>query len=204
MNRMMLAGLIALLGLVGGAQAQVPGCSTCPTAGAFANARPQGWYGPQGPFGCNGFCLKFFGSTFQDGPLVNYGPYEGYYPFAPYGPWTSDLRYTGPTTRLPHGGSFNPACNSGRCGGGLNLGGRLGGGCNTCGGGLNLGGRLAGCGTCGGGFQHSSGCGGGCGPQLGGLVTGLLHREKECGQYALCTWRNIFHRVKPSCGGCGY
>ena len=46
--------------------------------------------------GCGGFCFRLFPGFHQEGPLFNYGPYAGYYPFEPYGPWTSDLRYTGP------------------------------------------------------------------------------------------------------------
>lgn len=124
MRRMLWAGLLALPVLLACADvAKAQGCSSC---GPFVGGGRPG--GPQ-PFGCNGFCLRLFGATLQDGPLVNYGPYEGYYPFAPYGPWTSDLRYTGPRTRSPADGSC------GRCGllgckggcGGHSLGGRLGG-----------------------------------------------------------------------------
>jgi hypothetical protein len=118
---MLWAGLLALPVLLACADvAKAQGCASCgPVVGP---GRPGG---PQ-PFGCNGFCLRLFGATLQDGPLVNYGPYEGYYPFAPYGPWTSDLRYTGPTSRWPADG----ACNGGRCGsawGGQSIGSRLGG-----------------------------------------------------------------------------
>jgi hypothetical protein len=156
MRRMLWAGLLALpvlLASAGGASAQ--GCSSC---GPFAGGgRANGWYGSQGPYGCGGMCLKLFGTWMQNGPLVNYGPYEGYYPFAPYGPWTSDLRYTGPNQRYPSGG-----------------------GCNSCG---------------------LLNCRGGC----GGLAHfgGLLHK-KECGDYALATFRNVFHRCHPcGKGNCG-
>ena len=129
MRRMLWAGLLALPMLLAAADtAKAQGCSTC---GPFAGTgRPMGWYGPQGPFGCNGFCLKLFPTWLQDGPLVNYGPYEGYYPFAPYGPWTADGRYTGPRSR----GGDGAACGlcgrhgcGGACGGGGGLGGHLGG-----------------------------------------------------------------------------
>lgn len=162
MRRMLWAGLLALPMLMAAADtAKAQGCSSC---GPLAAGRPAGWSG-QGPFGCGGPCLRLFGTWLQDSPLVNYGPYEGYYPFAPYGPWTSDLRYTGPTSRWPYTG---------------------------------------GCGACG-----KLGCGGGCGlgGQLGGHLGGLLHK-RECGDYALATFRNVFHRCNP-CGkgcdtGCGH
>lgn len=48
------------------------------------------------PFGCGGFCIGFLSKAHFHGPLFNYGPYTGYYPFEPYGPWTSDLRYNPP------------------------------------------------------------------------------------------------------------
>ncbi len=76
----------------------------------------------QGPFGCGTFCVCHFGKMHQHGPLYNYGPYYGYYPFEPYGPWTSDLRY-------------NPQCNNGKCGSGIqwpNLFNKNS--CNSCGG----------------------------------------------------------------------
>jgi hypothetical protein len=151
MRRMLWAGLLALPVMLASAElANAQHCATCALGGG--GGRPSGWYGNQGPFGCGGFCLKFFGTWLQDGPLVNYGPYQGYYPFEPYGPWTSDLRYTGPTTRWPVGG------------------------CNHCG---------------------LLNCRGGCGG-------GLFHK-KECGDYALATFRNVFKRCNPcSTGGCGY
>ena len=83
-----------------------------------------GWgTGGGSPFSCGGACMRLFGTWHQDGPLVNYGPYSGYYPFEPYGPWTADLRYTGPRTRMNSGGG----CST--CGGLLHR----GGGCSTCG-----------------------------------------------------------------------
>jgi hypothetical protein len=146
MRRMLWAGLLALpVMLATGGSAQAQGCSSC---GPGGGGRMDGWFGSpfRGPFGCNGFCLKFFGTWLQDGPLVNYGPYQGYYPFEPYGPWTSDLRYTGPTSRV----QSNPACGLGGCG-------RLGG--------------------------------------------GLFRRE--CGEYSLATFRNVFRRTHPcSSGNC--
>jgi hypothetical protein len=152
---MLWVGLLALpvvLALAEPAQAQ--GCASC---GPFATGRPSGWYGMpgRGPFGAGGGCLSLFGTWLQDGPLVNYGPYEGYYPFAPYGPWTSDLRYTGPRTHS------------------------AGGGCNHCG---------------------LLNCRGGCG---GGHLSGLLHR-RECGDYAMATFANVFKRCNPCGGGCGH
>lgn len=51
--------------------------------------------------------------------------------------------------------------------------------------------------------QASASCGhGGCGG--GGLLHGGLFHKKACGDYALATFRNVFHRVKPCCGGCGF
>ena len=125
MRRMLWAGLLALPMLLAAADtAQAQGCSTC---SPLAAGRPSGWYGSQGPFGCGSFCLRFFGTWLQDSPLVNYGPYEGYYPFAPYGPWTSDLRYTGPTSRWPYSGACG-LCGTNGCGGGCGgLGDRFGG-----------------------------------------------------------------------------
>lgn len=104
MRRMLWAGLLALPLLLAAAEpAKAQTCASCANRGLV---HPLGWYNEpfHGPFGCNGFCFKFFGTWLQDGPLVNYGPYEGYYPFEPYGPWTSDLRYTGPTSRNPYTG----------------------------------------------------------------------------------------------------
>lgn len=116
MRRMLWVGLLALPVLLAAAEpAQAQGCSSC---SSFAG-RPAGWTGVGGPFGCNGFCLRLFGTWMQDGPLVNYGPYEGYYPFAPYGPWTSDLRYTGPRTHSTGGGCNSCGllnCRGGSCG----------------------------------------------------------------------------------------
>jgi hypothetical protein len=158
MRRMLWAGLLALPVVLAWAEpAQAQGCASC---GPFATGRPAAWAGSpfRGPFGSNGFCLSLFGTWLQDGPLVNYGPYEGYYPFAPYGPWTSDLRYTGPTTRWPAGG----------------------------------------CGHCG-----LLGCRGGCG-HLGANLGGLFHK-RECGDYALATFANVFKRCHPcGSGGCGH
>lgn len=154
MRRVFWAGLLALPILLATAEpAKAQYCSSC---APNAYGRANGWYGSQGPFGCGGFCFKFFGTWLQDGPLVNYGPYEGYYPFEPYGPWTSNLRYTGPTSRNPYTG---------------------------------------GCGWCG-----KGGCGGACG--LGGRLGGLFN-TRECGDYALATFGNVFRRTHPCNGGCG-
>jgi hypothetical protein len=137
MRRILIVALAALAMGLGTSQATAQSCAggNC----GFGSGGPiagwnNGFFGIS-PFGCGFFCMKLFGATHQDGPLFNYGPYYGYYPFEPYGPWTSDLRYTGPTA------PFNPAgCgwNFGRHGGcGLGLGGGLFNrerGCNTCGG----------------------------------------------------------------------
>jgi hypothetical protein len=48
-----------------------------------------------------------------------------------------------------------------------------------------------GCGWCG-----KGGCNGGCGG-------GLFHK-KACGDYALATFGNVFHRTHPCNGGCGH
>lgn len=167
MRRVLWAGLLALPIMLATAEpAKAQYCSSCAPGGGGGGGglgRANSWYGSQGPFGCGGFCFKFFGTWLQDGPLVNYGPYEGYYPFQPYGPWTSDLRYTGPTSRNQFTG---------------------------------------GCGACG-----RSGCGGGCGVgglggHLGGHLRGLFNK-KECGDYALATFGNVFHRTHPCNGRCG-
>lgn len=111
MRRVIAAGLLGLL-LATTAPAQHPGYDAGPVA---AGPAPYTWgYGhpahgyPQlgkiisNPIhgcshnGCGGFCFRLFPGFHQEGPLFNYGPYAGYYPFEPYGPWTSDLRYTGP------------------------------------------------------------------------------------------------------------
>ena len=159
MRRMLWAGLLALPVLLACADvAKAQGCASC---GPFVgSSRPSGWSVGGGPFGGGGFCLRLFGSTLQDGPLVNYGPYEGYYPFAPYGPWTSDLRYTGPRSRWPADGACN-GCGLRGCGGGC--------------GGLNLGGRLGG-----------------------------LFSQKDRGEYAIATFRNVFQRCNPCGKGCGF
>jgi len=121
---MLWAGLLALPMLLAAADtAKAQYCSSC--APGTGGGRVNGWYGPQGPFGCNGFCLRFFGTWMQEGPLVNYGPYEGYYPFAPYGPWTADGRYTGPRSRGGDGAACG-LCGKHGCGGACG-GGHLGG-----------------------------------------------------------------------------
>ena len=62
----------------------------------LATDRPAAAQAPCPNFGCGGFCMNIFGRIHQNGPLFNYGPYSGYYPFEPYGPWTADLRYNPP------------------------------------------------------------------------------------------------------------
>lgn len=156
MRRMLGAGLLALpLVLSAGTAAKAQGCATgnCPSgmsAGLF------GWGGPHrgSPWNCGAICMKFFGAIHQEGPLFNYGPYTGYYPFEPYGPWTADLRYNGPR---------DGAC--GACGR-FGCGGRCGG----------LGDRL-------GGLFHRDGCGrGGCGYATSTFhnVCARLHLKKGC------------------------
>ncbi len=128
--------------------------------------------GPDAQAQCSplgGPCFRFFGGLAQSGPLFNYGPYEGYYPFAPYGPWDSNLNYTGPRP------GDQAACGGRGCG----HGGRCGaGGCGAggCGAG-GIGGLFAGlhsrgdssCSTCGGGH----------------------------GAYAGATFKNVFFRSHP-------
>ena len=100
MRRILLAGMLALplvLAMVSSAQAQGPGCGM-----------PGGNCGPgYGSASSSGYSVRYrlFSCLHQDGPLVNYGPYSGYYPFEPYGPWTADLRYTGPLTSSLGGGT---------------------------------------------------------------------------------------------------
>ncbi len=128
--------------------------------------------GPDAQAQCSplgGPCFRFFGGLAQSGPLFNYGPYEGYYPFAPYGPWDSSLNYTGPRP------GDQAACGGRGCGHG-----HFGGGAGGCG-----------AGGCGGGFAglHSRGgsscstCGG---DGLGGH-----------GAYAGATFKNVFFRSHP-------
>jgi hypothetical protein len=65
------------------------------------------------PFGCGGYCIGFLSKLHFHGPMVNYGPYSGYYPFEPYGPWTSDLRYNPPMSNYGHGHCANGNCRGG-------------------------------------------------------------------------------------------
>ncbi len=149
MKRMLLAALLTISAIAatgGSSQAQ---CSSgnCPPQlvpylPAAGGNHCQNHFAP---FGCGGFCMGFLSKTHFHGPLFNYGPYTGYYPFEPYGPWTSDLRYNPPPLTYGHGdrgvlgwGKYavstlknvfhrtNPLAN--RCGDKLNLG-----GCDTCG-----------------------------------------------------------------------
>ena len=94
MRRMLLAGMLVLpfaLAMASDARAQGPGCNS-----PGGNCGPS--YGGGGAVYTPGYQVRYrlFSCLHQEGPLVNYGPYAGYYPFEPYGPWTSDLRYTGP------------------------------------------------------------------------------------------------------------
>ncbi len=172
MRRMLWAGLLAfplLLAMASPAQAQGCASGSC----GFGGGGPAWGWGTGGgsPFGCGVFCMKIFGAFHQDGPLFNYGPYEGYYPFAPYGPWNSQLQYTGPTSLRGNAayGWNRPGC-----------GGRLGGlfhrsGCSSCGSGghvlgffNNVVGRIHPFSRSGFGCHASSGCGS-CG--------GLMHER---------------------------
>jgi hypothetical protein len=135
MKRIFAAGLFALAALLAvdtTASAQAPGCppgiaATLPRYSQTCQA-----------FGCAGFCFRFLSKITQEGPLFNYGPYCGYYPFEPYGPWNSALQYVGPYPQPPgcgwcglcgkfhgHGGCGKHGC------GGLGCGKH---GCSTCGG----------------------------------------------------------------------
>ncbi len=111
MKRMFGAGLLALPALLAcGAAgfAQGPGCSG---PGCYGGAIGAGYAGGFDPscygqpaaikgcchyIGCGCFCFRYLGRITQEGPLWNYGPYTGYYPFEPYGPWNAALQYTGP------------------------------------------------------------------------------------------------------------
>jgi hypothetical protein len=100
MRRMLWVALLAApVALASAEPAQAQGCASCGTGGIGGGGAPFARAGFQvPPFGCPfGFCFRLFPGMHQHGPLVNYGPYSGYYPFEPYGPWTSNLRYTGPT-----------------------------------------------------------------------------------------------------------
>ena len=163
MRRILWAGLLALpMTLATTETASAQGCATggCPTAGVWGAPRSN-------PFGCGLFCFRMYAGLHQEGPLVNYGPYSGYYPFEPYGPWTSDLRYNPPQMACNHCGGghgfglgwghyavstlknvfhrVNPLAN--RCGGGLSLGhcGSIG---SSCGGSSGCAGSAAPCGGC--------------------------------------------------------
>ena len=143
MNRMFAAGLLALPALTLAARpADAQTCATCPGGGGGPVGSFMGGLlaaftgGPHHLAGCTA-CYGMFAGLHQHGPLYNYGPYAGYYPFEPYGPWTSDLRYTGPDGR---GGG----CGAGGCGRQHHLGGH------------GLGGHSAHAGGCG-----AGGCGGG-------------------------------------------
>ena len=117
MRRIFYASLLAFAATVSntpGLLAQVPGCATGGYGAATTNAGNYGGAGYGGessgggyyrqslyggspaPFGPFGFAMRMYPLIHFHGPLVNYGPYEGYYPFQPDGPWTSDLKYNGP------------------------------------------------------------------------------------------------------------
>ncbi len=144
MKRTFAAGLLALLALQPAAHAQAPGGVIGPAAGGYDPScltRAPAYTGCCHHLGCGCFCFRFLSKLNQEGPLFNYGPYTGYYPFEPYGPWNSALAYTGP---YPSGGccGWNGLC--GKCGGA---------GCGACGG----------SGLCGHGRLGHGGCGvGGC------------------------------------------
>lgn len=96
MKRLLLAALLAVSALVstgGSAQAQ--------------NSHPH-----FPPFGCGGYCIGFLSRLHFHGPLYNYGPYTGYYPFEPHGPWTANLQYNPPPLSCGRGGD----CGGGNCG----------------------------------------------------------------------------------------
>jgi hypothetical protein len=112
---MLWAGLLALpMVLAGTSNVSAQGCATgnCPPGFGY---RPLASVGT--PLQCGGFCFKFFAGLHQEGPLFNYGPYTGYYPFEPYGPWTSDLRYNGPTGGCNRCGFLGRGCGPHGCGG---------------------------------------------------------------------------------------
>lgn len=108
MRRILGAGLLALpLMLVLGqsANAQGVGCNTpggCGASAGYGGGYGAGFGAANCGYGFGASLVRFrlFPCIHQEGPLVNYGPYSGYYPFEPYGPWTSDLRYTGPTGKI--------------------------------------------------------------------------------------------------------
>jgi hypothetical protein len=128
---MLCAGLLALpMMLAFATPVQAQGCTTgsCGFGGGFNPG--WGWgNGGGSPFGCGVFCMKLFGTFHQDGPLFNYGPYAGYYPFEPYGPWNSQLQYTGPTSTGHRACGWNRPGTLGRLGGLFHR----SGGCSSCG-----------------------------------------------------------------------
>lgn len=94
---------VAVLTSVTPASAQYP---VIPPAGIGCNPASFAPHGAPCPHiaGCRGFCLNAFSKIHFHGPLVNYGPYHGYYPFEPYGPWTSNLQYNPPPVQRHHWG----------------------------------------------------------------------------------------------------
>lgn len=134
MNRLLLAGLLALpVAVFSGttAQAQCPG-GRC--GGGFGTLGPgaaptNAFWGSKHVGGC-GLCMGLFGRIHQHGPLFNYGPYQGYYPFQPYGDWTPDLKYTGPSW---YAVERHHLFDGSRLGDRVGLLNRLKGGCGHCG-----------------------------------------------------------------------
>ena len=180
------AGLAALLA------AAPPVSAQCAGGACGANVIPSAagsQYGYPAYLGCGGFCFRFLGRMHQEGPLYNYGPYSGYYPFAPYGPWDSNLCYNDPNGAGCGGNGCGRGGAGNRCGWNRDLFGRhgLGGGFGNCAGGNcaggGLGGRLAGIG----------GHFGGIGSHLGGGNCG----SGGCGDYAVTTFKGVFHRSHP-------
>lgn len=155
MKRMLFAALLSISAIAatgGSTQAQCSSGNCPPQLAPYLPAAGGGCQNHFSPFGCGGFCMGFLSRTHFHGPLFNYGPYSGYYPFEPYGPWTSNLQYNPPPMACGqcgrtgcggHGiglgwGKYavstlknvfhrtSPLAH--RCGGGLNLG-----SCDTCG-----------------------------------------------------------------------
>lgn len=118
MRRIFLAALFSLPLLLlnaAPAHAQAPGFANGAYAGD-AGGGSQGGYYRQSLYGGSpapflppfNFAMRMYPLIHFHGPLVNYGPYEGYYPFQPNGPWTSDLKYNGPPIpKHPHFAQFN-------------------------------------------------------------------------------------------------
>ena len=164
MRRMLWAGLLALPMML--ATTETASAQWC----GGGCATPGVWGAPKSnPFGCGLFCFRLFPGLHQEGPLVNYGPYYGYYPFEPYGPWTSDLRYTGPTSKgYAHCGLLGRGGGCGHSGCGLHLFGWLHRE-RGCGSGLNLWHSLV--------SRLHPGCRSGCGVAASGCNTGCINER---------------------------